>query len=89
DRPVWPQGIQWPKTNITVPKELDWNLWQGTAPHKDFVEGLVPFNWRGWWDYGTGALGDMGCHIIAPAFQVLNLGYPIAAECSVATRYFQ
>ncbi|MFX9038902.1 hypothetical protein ABTN43_20125, partial [Acinetobacter baumannii] len=44
DRPVWPQGIQWPKTNITVPKELDWNLWQGTAPHKDFVEGLVPFN---------------------------------------------
>lgn len=89
DRPVWPQGIQWPKTNIPVPKELDWNLWQGTAPHKDFVEGLVPFNWRGWWDYGTGALGDMGCHIIAPAFQVLNLGYPTAAECSVATRYFQ
>ncbi|MBN8837001.1 MAG: Gfo/Idh/MocA family oxidoreductase [Sphingobacteriia bacterium] len=89
DRPVWPQGIQWPKTNVPVPKELDWNLWQGTAPHKDFVEGLVPFNWRGWWDYGTGALGDMGCHIIAPAFQVLNLGYPTAAECSVATRYFQ
>ncbi len=57
-----------------VPQGLDWTLWQGTAPKKEFVENLIPFNWRGWWDYGTGALGDMGCHIIAPPFQVLDLG---------------
>jgi predicted dehydrogenase len=89
DRPVWPQGVGWPTTTGTVPPELDWNLWLGTAPQKDYVDGLLPFNWRGWWDYGTGALGDMACHIMAPAFAVLGLGYPISAECSVATRYLQ
>src|SRR5687768_17003542 len=68
DRPVWPQGIPWPRAKAEVPKELDWDLWLGTAPYKDYIEKLVPFNWRGWWDYGTGALGDMGCHIVAPAF---------------------
>src|SRR6201986_1890717 len=85
DRPVWPQGIEWPTTKPPVPKELDWDLWLGTAPYKDYVGNLVPFNWRGWWDYGTGALGDMGCHIMAPAFQVLELGYPTEAECSVGS----
>jgi predicted dehydrogenase len=89
DRPVWPQGIGWPIATGPIPAGLDWNLWLGTAPYKDFVEGLVPFNWRGWWDYGTGALGDMACHIMAPAFAVLGLGYPVSAECSVATRYLQ
>jgi len=87
DRPVWPQGIPWPSQKSPVPAELDWNLWQGTAPHKDFVDKLVPFNWRGWWDYGTGALGDMGCHLIEPAFRVLGLGYPSEAECSVGSVY--
>ncbi|HVU55171.1 MAG TPA: Gfo/Idh/MocA family oxidoreductase [Puia sp.] len=87
NRPVWPQGIQWPATKAPVPAELDWNLWLGTAPYRDYVDNLVPFNWRGWWDYGTGALGDMGCHIIAPAFQVLELGYPTEAECSVGSVY--
>lgn len=89
DRPVWPQGVGWPTTKGTIPPELDWNLWLGTAPQKDYVDGLLPFNWRGWWDYGTGALGDMACHIMAPAFAVVGLGYPISAECSVATRYLQ
>lgn len=87
NRPVWPQGIQWPTGKATVPPELNWDLWLGTAPQKDYVDNLVPFNWRGWWDYGTGALGDMGCHIIAPAFQVLELGYPTEAECSVGSVY--
>lgn len=87
NRPVWPQGIQWPAAKAPVPSELDWNLWLGTAPYRDYVDNLVPFNWRGWWDYGTGALGDMGCHIIAPAFQVLELGYPTEAECSVGSVY--
>jgi predicted dehydrogenase len=87
NRPVWPQGIQWSDKKAPVPAELDWNLWLGTAPYRDYVDNLVPFNWRGWWDYGTGALGDMGCHIIAPAFQVLELGYPTEAECSVGSVY--
>lgn len=89
DRPVWPQGIPWSQNKPPVPAELDWNLWLGTAPYRDYVEKLVPFNWRGWWDYGTGALGDMACHIMAPAFAVLGLGYPTAAECSVATPYIE
>ncbi|MGX5818228.1 Gfo/Idh/MocA family protein [Chitinophaga lutea] len=87
NRPVWPQGIEWPATKAEVPADLDWNLWLGTAPQKDYVNKLVPFNWRGWWDYGTGALGDMGCHIIEPPFRVLGLGYPTSAEASVGSVY--
>ncbi|MCH4823069.1 Gfo/Idh/MocA family oxidoreductase [Gramella lutea] len=87
NRPVWPQGIPWPKTSASVPPELDWDLWLGTAPQKDYVDGLVPFNWRGWWDYGTGALGDMGCHLIEPPFSVLGLKYPKEVECSVGSVY--
>lgn len=87
NRPVWPQGIPWPSQKAEVPKELDWDLWLGTAPYKDYVEKLVPFNWRGWWDYGTGALGDMACHIIEPPFKVLGLGYPTEVECSVGSVY--
>ena len=89
DRPVWPQGVEWSSQKPPVPKELDWDLWLGTAPYKDYVDNLVPFNWRGWWDYGTGALGDMACHIMQPAFAVLGLGYPVGAECSVSTRYVE
>ncbi len=87
NRPIWPQGIQWPSQKAEVPKELDWDLWLGTAPYKDYVDKIVPFNWRGWWDYGTGALGDMACHIIEPAFKVLQLGYPTEVECSVGSVY--
>jgi predicted dehydrogenase len=87
NRPVWPQGVPWPAVKAEVPKELDWNLWLGTAPSKDYIEKLVPFNWRGWWDYGTGALGDMACHIIEPPFRVLGLGYPTDVECSVGSVY--
>ena len=87
DRPVWPQGVAWPKVSAAIPPELNWDLWLGTAPAKNFIDNLVPFNWRGWWDYGTGALGDMGCHIIEPAFRTLGLGYPYQAECSVGSIY--
>ena len=89
DRPIWPQGIPWSSAKAPIPQGLDWDLWLGTAPKKDYVDKLLPFNWRGWWDYGTGALGDMACHIMAPAFAVLGLGYPTAAECSVATPYVE
>lgn len=87
DRPVWPQGIPWPDKKAEVPKELDWDLWLGTAPYKSYVDKLVPFNWRGWWDYGTGALGDMGCHLVDPPFKVLGLTYPIDVTSSVGSVY--
>ena len=87
DRPVWPQGIPWPTTKTEIPKELDWDLWLGTAPQKNYVDKLVPFNWRGWWDYGTGALGDMGCHLIEAPFSVLNLKYAKDVQCSVGSVY--
>ena len=87
DRPVWPQGIPWPTTKADIPKELDWDLWLGTAPTKDYVNKLVPFNWRGWWDYGTGALGDMGCHIMEAPFRVLDLQYVKDVQSSVGTVY--
>ncbi|WP_114783516.1 Gfo/Idh/MocA family protein [Botryobacter ruber] len=87
NRPVWPQGIAWPATAAPVPKELDWNLWLGTAPDTDYVEKLVPFNWRGWWEYGTGALGDMGCHLMDGPFSILNLSYASEVEASVGSVY--
>ena len=87
DRPVWPQGIQWPTAQGTVPSELDWDLWLGSAPYKPYVDKLVPFNWRGWWDYGTGAIGDMGCHLVEPPFRILELDTPISVECSVGSVY--
>lgn len=87
DRPVWPQGIQWPEHPSNIPKELNWNLWLGTAPFTEYISKLVPFNWRGWWDYGTGALGDMGCHIIEPAFSVLGLTYVDSVQASVGSVY--
>lgn len=87
DRPVWPQGIPWSANKADIPKELDWDLWLGTAPYKDYVEKLVPFNWRGWWDYGTGALGDMGCHLLEAPFSVLNLKYASEVEASVGSVY--
>jgi predicted dehydrogenase len=87
DRPVWPQGIPWSANKADIPKELDWDLWLGTAPYKDYVDKLVPFNWRGWWDYGTGALGDMGCHLLEAPFSVLNLKYATEVEASVGSVY--
>jgi len=87
NRPVWPQGIPWPAGKADVPKELNWDLWLGTAPYKDYVDNLVPFNWRGWWDYGTGALGDMGCHLVEAPFRVLGLQYAKDVQASVGTVY--
>jgi predicted dehydrogenase len=87
DRPVWPQGIPWPSDRPPVPKELNWDLWLGTAAYTNYIDNLVPFNWRGWWEFGTGALGDMGCHIIGPPFKLLELGYPTEISGSASTVY--
>jgi predicted dehydrogenase len=83
DRPIWPQGMGRPAA-ATIPEHLDWDLWLGPAPHREFHEGCVPFNWRAFWDFGTGALGDMGCHNMDLAFFALDLRDPeaVSAESS-------
>ena len=87
NRPVWPQGIPTPTQKMPVPAEVDWDLWLGTAPYRDYHEAYMPFRWRGWWDFGTGALGDMGCHIMDVPFRALKLQYPESVECSVGSVY--
>ena len=88
NRPVWPQGIKMPDPDISLkPKSLNWDLWLGPASEKPYTPNLHPFNWRGWWDYGTGALGDVGCHLIDIPFRTLGLKYPKDAECSVGSVY--
>ena len=81
DRPIWPQGIERPPL-IAVPKTLDWDLWLGPAPWREFHDGCVPFKWRAFWDFGTGALGDMGCHNMDLAFFALELRDPVAVEAT-------
>jgi predicted dehydrogenase len=65
-----------------VPETLDWDLWLGPAPERPYHPAYVPFKWRGWWDFGTGALGDIGCHRIDPIWRALKLKYPISVEAS-------
>jgi hypothetical protein len=65
-----------------VPPELDWNLWLGPAAMRPYLDKVYhPFNWRGWNDFGTGALGDMACHTVNMPFRALKLGYPSVVEC--------
>jgi len=87
DRPLrglnavyWPQGVDRPKETPPVPDTLDWDLWLGPAPHRPYHPAYLPFNWRGWWDFGTGALGDIGCHALSPVFKALKLGHPTSVE---------
>jgi hypothetical protein len=80
DRPIWPQGLNTPEVGHWVPDTLDWDLFVGPAQMKPYNEIYHPWNWRGWWDYGTGALGDMACHILHPVFVGLELGYPTKAQ---------
>jgi predicted dehydrogenase len=87
NRPVWPQGLPTPSGQFQVPPELDWNLWLGPAKQIDFNPAYVPFNWRGWWAFGTGALGDMACHIMDPIYRILPILYPESVECSISSHY--
>ena len=80
NRPVWPQGIDRPKDKHDVPSTLDWDLWLGPAPNRPYHPCYLPFNWRGWWDFGCGALGDMACHLLDPVFSALKLGYPTSVQ---------
>ena len=85
NRPIWPQGIPAPKEKQPLPEGVDWGLWIGVAPFRDYHGAYMPFRWRGWWDFGTGALGDMGCHIMDVPYRALKLGYPESVECSIAS----
>lgn len=88
NRPVWPQGGPMPGPDASQkPSALDWDLWLGPAPYRAYTPNLHPFSWRGWWDYGTGALGDVGCHLIDIPFRTLGLHYPLDAECSVGALF--
>ena len=88
NRPVWPQGGQMPTPNAaSKPDSLNWDQWLGPSKETDFIPEMHPFNWRGWWNFGTGALGDMGCHLIDIPFKALGLKYPTDLECSVGSVY--
>lgn len=82
NRPIWPQGIEAPKEIPSVPPTLDWDLWLGPAKWRPYHPAYVPFSWRGWWDFGTGALGDMGAHIMDHAYWALKLKYPTSVQAS-------
>jgi len=82
DRPIWPQGINTPKDAMPVPDTMNWDLFIGPARMRPYHDIYTPWNFRGWWDFGTGALGDMACHILHPAFVALELGYPTKVQGS-------
>lgn len=87
NRPIWPTGMLRPSDQPPVPEKLDWDLWVGPAPMRPYHPIYHPSNWRAWVDFGTGALGDMGCHVLDPVFWALKLKYPISAEGCYATNY--
>jgi hypothetical protein len=89
NRPIWPQGIPRPAGSDPVPSTLDWDIWLGpaaTRPYKNDV--YAPFKWRGWFDFGTGALGDMACHTVNMPFRAAKLGYPNVVECELASKIY-
>jgi len=84
----WAQGVDRPKDTPPVPAGLNWDLWLGPAPYRPYNPAYVPFKWRGWWDFGSGGLGDMGIHNVAPVFSALKLGAPTSV-CSSSTPVFE
>lgn len=83
----WAQGIERPTDTPAVPDHLDWDLWLGPAPHRPYHPAYTPFRWRGWWDFGSGGLGDMGIHNLAPVFSALKLGAPTSVHSSSTPVY--
>lgn len=86
-RPFWPQGIARPKEADPVPSGLDWDLWLGPTPERPFSKAYQPFVWRGWYDFGDGSFGDMGCYSFAGVFKILNLTPPVSVEASSSESY--
>ena len=89
NRPVWPQGLNRPEGE-DAPGSLDWDLWLGPAQMRPFKKGVYHgFNWRGWYDFGTGALGDMACHTVNMPFRALKMGFPNVIECEETSQLFK
>lgn len=82
DRPIWPQGLNTPSEEMAIPDTFNWDLFVGPARMRPYHEIYTPWNFRGWWDFGTGALGDMACHILEAPFKALELGYPTRVQGS-------
>ena len=84
NRPSWPQGLERPTDTPPVPPTLNWDVWLGSAPERPYNPKYLPHVWRGWWDFGSCAMGDMGCHILDPPYTSLKLGAPtrVSAETS-------
>jgi hypothetical protein len=82
NRPIWPQGLERPKESMKIPDSFNWELFIGPAAMRPYHEIYTPWNWRGWWDFGTGAFGDMACHVLDPVYAALKLGYPTKIEGS-------
>jgi len=87
NRPIWPQAIDRPLEEYHTPDTIDWDLWLGPAPARPYNPAYAPFKWRGWWDFGTGALGDIACHSMDASFWVLDLGYPTRIEAESTKLY--
>ena len=89
NRPIWPQGFDRPKGEDAVPSYLDWDCWLGPAAERPYKKDVYhTFAWRGWYEFGTGALGDMACHTVNMPFRALKLGYPTVVECEIASRLY-
>ena len=82
DRPIWPQGLTRPEQGMWVPDHIDWDLFIGPAAMRPYHRAYHPWDWRGWWDFGTGALGDMACHVLDVVFAAMKLGHPSSVEAS-------
>jgi predicted dehydrogenase len=90
NRPVWPKGVEVerPKETPPVPAGLDWERWIGPANYRPYHPAYAPGRWRAWWDFGTGSLGDMGCHILDAPFWGMKFKYPVSVEGCIST-YWQ
>jgi hypothetical protein len=89
NRPIWPQGLMRPEGEDPVPSSLDWDLWLGPAQMRPYKKDTYhAFKWRGWYDFGTGALGDMACHTVNMPFRALKMGYPTVVENEIASRMY-
>ncbi len=91
NRPVWPQGeeVDRPKETPPVPATLDWDLWLGPAARRPYHPIYLPERWRAWWDFGTGSLGDLGCHVLDPVFWAMKLKHPVSVEACTSTYWHE
>ena len=90
NRPIWPQGLDRPEGSDPIPESLDWNLWLGVSPERPYKKEVYhPFKWRGWFDFGTGAMGDIACHAMSDFYRGFKLREVLRVECVKSTPRFR